>query len=172
MSPPNKVARLWEGVGVGVLVEVARDEWKQERRVALMWLRWPKHLNPFLSLFNPPLWLWAASEMLWQRRVLHWGRGGWARLTRRELHAGAHPSHAVPSSWFLVLLPCGDSRWEHLCLHMGSADLLEWWNQCPKGKQGAQWEEPSPVLHTSGRPLARGCPSSAGKGCKCSLLLL
>lgn len=26
MSPQNKVARLWEGVGVGVLVEVARDE--------------------------------------------------------------------------------------------------------------------------------------------------
>ena len=52
MSSPNKVTRLWEGVGVGVLVEVVRDEWKQERRGALVWLQWPEHLNPLLSLSN------------------------------------------------------------------------------------------------------------------------
>lgn len=55
MSSPNKVTRLWEGVGMGVLVEVARDEWKQERIVALMWLWWPKHLNPLLSLSDSPV---------------------------------------------------------------------------------------------------------------------
>lgn len=68
MSSPNKVTRLWEGVGVGVLVEVARDEWKQERRVDLMWLPQPEHLNPFLSLHNTHV---ALGCLAWKDVLAH-----------------------------------------------------------------------------------------------------
>lgn len=76
LSSPNEVVRLWEGVGVGVLEEVARDEWKQERRVALMWLQWPKHLNPLLSLCSTPV-VWAAvpPKMLPVMSLLHLWKG-------------------------------------------------------------------------------------------------
>lgn len=97
MSSPNKVTRLWEGVGEGMLVEVARDEWKQERRVTLMWLRWPDTLTlccPFLTL------LWLGLPCL-TKQSDPWGcpiyeKDRQAQSSPQGLHPGAHPSKAVP----------------------------------------------------------------------------
>lgn len=102
MSSPNKVTRLWEGVGVGVLVEVARDEWKQERRVALMWLRWPEHLNPLLSLSDSPVsWTALPHKMVWPMSVPHLWKGSTGSIIPPGATILGHIPPRLSLSWGL-----------------------------------------------------------------------